>query len=62
MADKTKVIVIGCGNMGSSHARTYKMLDGFELVGLVNRTPPKRDKLAAELGVTALFDNLDFLR
>ena len=45
--------------MGSSHARAYKMLDGFELVGLVNRTPPKRDKLAAELGVTALFDDLD---
>ncbi len=59
MADKIKVIVIGCGNMGSSHARAYKMLDGFELVGLVNRTPPKRDKLAAELGITALFDDLD---
>ncbi len=59
MADKIKVIVIGCGNMGSSHARAYKMLDGFELAGLVNRTPPKRDKLAVELGVTALFDDLD---
>ena len=59
MADKIKVIVIGCGNMGSSHARAYKMLDGFELVGLVNRSAPKRDKLAAELGVTALFDDLD---
>jgi len=35
------------------------MLDGFELVGLVNRSAPKRDKLAAELGVTALFDDLD---
>ena len=59
MADKIKVIVIGCGHMGSSHGRAYKMLDGFELVALVNRSAPKRDKLAAELGVTALFDDLD---
>lgn len=59
MTDKTKVIVVGCGHMGSSHARAYKMLDGFELVGLVNRTPPKRDKLAAELGVMALFNDFD---
>lgn len=59
MADKTKVLVIGCGHMGSSHARAYKTLDGFELVGLVNRSAPKRDKLAAELGVTALFCDLD---
>ncbi len=59
MAEKLRVIVIGCGHMGSSHARAYKSIDAFELVGLVNRTPPKRDALAKELGVTALFDNLD---
>lgn len=34
---KLKVIVIGCGNMGASHARAYNKLDEFELVGIVDR-------------------------
>ncbi len=33
---KLKVIVIGCGNMGSSHARAYNKLDEFELCGIVD--------------------------
>ncbi len=33
---KVKVIVIGCGNMGSSHARAYNKLDEFELCGIVD--------------------------
>ena len=45
--------------MGSSHARAYKTLDGFELVGLVDRDPERRAKLAAELTVAGQFDNLD---
>ncbi len=59
MADKIRVVVIGCGNMGSSHARAYKMLDGFELVGLADRNPEVRDRLASELGGVAQFDNLN---
>ncbi|MFS4415474.1 Gfo/Idh/MocA family protein [Maribacter sp. 2307ULW6-5] len=47
---KTRVLVVGCGNMGSSHARAYNRLDGFDLVGLVSRTPESREKLAADLG------------
>ncbi len=39
-------IVIGCGHMGSSHARAYKSIDAFELVGLVNRSAVKRGVLA----------------
>lgn len=34
---KLKVLVIGCGNMGASHARAYNKLDEFELVGIVDR-------------------------
>ncbi len=34
---KLKVIVVGCGNMGSSHARAYHKLDEFELCGIVAR-------------------------
>jgi predicted dehydrogenase len=58
MSDKVKVVVVGCGNMGSSHARAYKKLDGFEVVGLVDREPEKRSKLGAELGVAGQFDEL----
>ena len=46
----TRVLVIGCGNMGASHARAYAALDGFELVGVVSRGPQSRDALSAELG------------
>ena len=59
MSNKIKVVIVGCGNMGSSHARAYKRLDGFELVGLVDRSPEARSRLAAELGVAEQFDNLE---
>jgi predicted dehydrogenase len=45
-----KVLVVGCGNMGASHARAYHSLPGFEIVGLVSRTAASRDKLCADLG------------
>jgi predicted dehydrogenase len=37
MSDKNiKVLVVGCGNMGASHATAYHYLDGFEICGLVS--------------------------
>ncbi|OPZ09080.1 MAG: putative oxidoreductase YcjS [candidate division BRC1 bacterium ADurb.BinA292] len=59
MAGNLRAIVIGCGNMGASHARAYAALDGFELVGLVARSPTRRGKLAAELVPAAEFDTLE---
>lgn len=47
---KTKVLVVGCGNMGSSHARAYHQLESFEIVGLVSRNPESKEKLSKELG------------
>jgi predicted dehydrogenase len=54
---KTRVLVIGCGNMGASHARAYAALDDFELVGLVSRGPASREALSASLGGVATFDD-----
>lgn len=54
-----KVLVLGTGNMGSSHARAYKNLAGFQLVGLIARSPDRRKPLAKELGDIPQFDNLD---
>ncbi len=59
MNQSVKVLVLGCGNMGASHARAYKMLEGFELCGLIARTAERRGKLAAELGNVAQFDTLE---
>lgn len=47
---KLRTLVVGCGNMGTSHARAYHQLDGFEIVGLVSRKPESREKLSEELG------------
>jgi len=33
-----RVLVVGLGHMGMSHAQAYHDLDGFEIVGLVNRS------------------------
>lgn len=59
MSKKIKVLVVGVGNMGASHARSYRTIEGFELVGLVAPTPNRREKLAQELGGIPQFDNFD---
>ena len=47
---KFKVLVAGCGHMGTSHARAYHTMDAFDIVGLVSRTPASRNRLSDELG------------
>src|SRR5690554_910399 len=44
-----RILVVGCGNMGASHALAYHQLDGFEIVGLVSRGNSKV-KLNEKLG------------
>lgn len=36
-----KVLVVGCGNMGASHATAYHNMEDFEIVGLVARGESK---------------------
>ncbi|MCG8309565.1 MAG: Gfo/Idh/MocA family oxidoreductase [Cytophagales bacterium] len=59
MSDKVNVIVVGCGNMGSSHARAYHKLEGFNLIGLVDKNAEIRDRLSEELGGIDQFDDFD---
>jgi predicted dehydrogenase len=59
MNEKVKIIVIGCGNMGSSHARAYHKLAGFDLVGLVDMNPEIRNKLSEELGGIDQFEDFE---
>ena len=47
-AKRQRVLVVGLGTMGMSHARAYQAIDGFELVGLCTRNAMGR----ADLGET----------
>jgi predicted dehydrogenase len=44
-----KVLVVGCGNMGASHATAYHNLPGFEICGLVS-TGKSKEVLNQKLG------------
>ncbi|MDA7922693.1 Gfo/Idh/MocA family oxidoreductase [Verrucomicrobiales bacterium] len=45
-----KVLVVGAGNMGASHAKAYHQLEGFEIAGIVTRSEKSRTPLIEELG------------
>ena len=49
MANK-RVLVVGLGNMGMSHALAYTRIPGFEVVGVCERRiAARQQQLAAEL-------------
>jgi predicted dehydrogenase len=56
---KLKVLVVGCGNMGYSHALAYQKIDGFEIIGLVSRNEDakRRSEVAKEFGDLTEFDD-----
>jgi predicted dehydrogenase len=54
-----RVLIIGCGNMGTSHAFAYQALPGFKICGIVSRGNSKNilnEKLG---GWFPLFDDVD---
>lgn len=58
MSDKVRVLVVGLGNMGASHASAYHRLDGFEVVGLMSRSM-KSGKIPDELAGYPLYEDFD---
>lgn len=48
-AKRLRVLVVGCGNMGASHATAYHTLDGFDICGLVS-TGTSKEVLNNSLG------------
>jgi predicted dehydrogenase len=44
-----KVLVVGCGNMGASHAMAFKLMEGVEICGLVS-TGKSKEVLDEKLG------------
>lgn len=52
-----RVLVVGCGNMGASHAFAYQLIDGFEICGIVS-TGKSKEILNEKLGGGyALYDD-----
>ncbi len=58
MARKVRVLVVGVGNMGLSHAKAYESIDGFELVGLMSRSIGSRTDLPAQLVAVPTLEGL----
>ena len=58
MPQKVKVLVVGLGNMGASHASSYHRNPGFEIVGLMSRSI-KSKTLPDELKGYPLFEDFD---
>ncbi len=44
-----RVLVVGCGNMGASHAQAYQSIEGFEICGIVS-TGKSKEVLNEKLG------------
>jgi len=58
-AQRVRVLVVGLGTMGTSHARAYQAIDEFELVGLCTRHAAARADLEAEFPGAPRFETLD---
>jgi predicted dehydrogenase len=45
---KQRVLIVGCGQMGSAHAKAYHDFSDTEIVGLISRSMGSRDKLNSQ--------------
>ncbi len=50
---RLNVVVVGCGHLGSIHARLVKSIPNVELVGVVDPLPAARQRVADECSVSA---------
>lgn len=57
MEKKVRVLVVGLGTMGISHAKAYHSLEGFEIVGLCSRHATTMTGLPSELADYPRYDD-----
>ena len=50
MSKPIRILVVGCGHMGTSHAKAYHALPEFEIVGVVSRGESSRRQLLTAVG------------
>ncbi len=58
MTKPVRILVVGLGHMGASHASAYHRMEGFEIVGLMSRSI-RSAEIPAELGEYPLFEDFD---
>lgn len=59
MNSSIRILVVGCGNMGASHAKAYHLMPEFQICGLVS-TGVSKHKLNDDLGgIYQLFDSYE---
>jgi predicted dehydrogenase len=58
MSGKLRVLAVGLGNMGMSHAKAYARIDGFEVAAVCERRIAQRD-LPPELSQAQRFSDYD---
>ncbi len=58
MTNNVRVAVIGAGMMGKNHLKTYKNMQGVDLVGVYDIFPEAREKAAEMFGIKA-FSSLE---
>jgi predicted dehydrogenase len=57
-SEPLRILVVGCGNMGASHARAFHKMPGVEIAGLVSRGESK-NQLAKSLSLQVpLFEDM----
>ena len=56
---KLKVLVVGCGNMGASHALAFHKMEGFDICGIVSRGDSKKRLNDSLGGGYSLFNSYD---
>lgn len=59
MTERVRILVVGLGNMGLSHAGAYHQQDGFEIVGLCSRSATTMTGLQDQLAAYPRFDDYD---
>jgi predicted dehydrogenase len=52
MSSPVRILVVGCGHMGISHAKAYHAMPGFEIVGVVSRGEASRKNLLKAIDAT----------
>ena len=57
MTEKLRVLVVGLGHMGMSHAKAYDRIDGYELAGLCARGIADRNDFPAEWAALPRFSD-----
>ena len=56
---RVRVLVVGLGTMGTSHARAYRAIEGFELAGLCTSRAAERHDLEGEFPGVPRFERYD---